>query len=110
MLVCVCVAALAAAAPAGAAGPYAVGKRSYTFVDTSRPTAANGSYAGASTRTLRVLVLYPARGDAFRATADGAPAIRASRSRRFPVLVFSHGFTATGPAYQPILERFARAG
>ena len=110
MLVCVCMAAFAAAAPAGAAGPYAVGERSFTFVDTSRPTAANGDYAGAPTRTLRVLVLYPARGDAFSATARDAPAILASRSRRFPLLIFSHGFTATGPAYQPILERFARAG
>ena len=38
---------LAPIAPATAAGPYAVGKRSYTFVDTTRPTSANGTYPGA---------------------------------------------------------------
>ena len=33
-----------------------------TFVDHSRPTDANGTYAGAPDRTLPVLVLYPAIG------------------------------------------------
>jgi dienelactone hydrolase len=102
--------AVASAGPAVAAEPYAVGKRTYAFVDTSRPTAPNGAYAGAPTRTISTLLLYPATGNAFSATVDNAPAIRTSRSRRFPLLVFSHGFTATGPVYQTWLERFARAG
>jgi hypothetical protein len=42
---------------------YAVGMRSYTFVDRSRPTSANGSFPGAPTRTLPTLLLYPAVGD-----------------------------------------------
>ena len=43
-------------------GPYAVGSRTFTFVDTSRPTPANGSFGGAPSRTLQTLVLYPATG------------------------------------------------
>ena len=104
------VAVILPAAPAAAAEPYAVGKRSYTFVDTSRPTAANGAYPGAPTRTLETIVLYPATGDAFSATTDDAPAVRTSKGKRFPLLIFSHGFTGTGPAYQSLLERFARTG
>lgn len=110
MLVALGVVATASAAPAAAAGPYAVGKRTYSFVDTSRPTAPNGTYAGAPTRRISTLLLYPAEGDAFRATVDGAPAIRRSSRKRFPLVVFSHGHTASGPAYQSLLERFARAG
>jgi fermentation-respiration switch protein FrsA (DUF1100 family) len=109
-LISIGVVAIASAAPAVAAGPYAVGKRTYSFVDTSRPTAPNGTYAGDPARTISTLLLYPAKGDAFSATVDGAPAIRTSSRKRFPLVVFSHGHTASGPLYQVLLERFARAG
>lgn len=106
---------LAPAAPAAARvgrhaqrGPYAVGLRSYTFVDRSRPTAANGSYAGAPTRTLATLVLYPAAGDPNGPAVENARPIR--RHHGFPLVVFSHGFGASGPAYAPLLERFVREG
>jgi predicted dienelactone hydrolase len=110
LLVTVGLALLAPVAPATAAGPYAVGKRSYTFVDTSRPTAANGSYAGASSRTLPTLLLYPAQGDPAGPVLDDAPSLTTSKSSRFPLVIFSHGFTASGPAYQVVLERLARRG
>jgi predicted dienelactone hydrolase len=98
-----------AAVPAGAAGAYAVGKRSLTFVDRSRPTDANGSYPGATTRTLPTLLLYPAaRGDATGAAVEGARPLR--RGRGFPLVVFSHGFTATGPAYEGLLTMLVRRG
>jgi fermentation-respiration switch protein FrsA (DUF1100 family) len=113
----VLVAAVLAAAPAGAAAkargheraPYAVGKRSLTFVDRSRPTDANGSYPGASTRTLPTLLLYPAaKGDPAGAAVEGARPLR--RGRGFPLVVFSHGFTGTGPAYEGLLTRLVRGG
>jgi alpha-beta hydrolase superfamily lysophospholipase len=88
-------------------GPYAVGTQSLTFVDTSRPTSPNGTFGGAPSRTLPTLVLYPARGDANKPSVEGA---RALTDRRFPLIVFSHGFTATGPAYAPLLALIARRG
>ena len=89
-------------------GPYAVGTRSYTFVDKSRPTASNNAYPGAPTRTVRTLLLYPAKGDPAGAAVENAIPIR--RKHRFPLIVFSHGFGATGPAYRVVLERFVREG
>jgi dienelactone hydrolase len=101
---------LAPVAPATAAGPYAVGKRSYTFVDTTRPTSANSTYPGAPSRTLPTLLLYPAQGDPKGPVADDAPALATPKDERFPLVVFSHGFTASGPAYQPVLEQLVRRG
>ncbi len=99
-----------AQAPAAAKtrGPYAVGAHTYTFVDTSRPTERNGTYPGAPTRTLPTLVLYPAKGDPAAPSRDNAPPLR--KGRDFPLIVFSHGVLANGPAYRPILERIVRAG
>src|SRR4051794_22098604 len=42
--------------------PFAVGMRTLARVDPSRPTPANGDYAGAPSRTLDTLVMYPAQG------------------------------------------------
>ncbi|HEY7137854.1 MAG TPA: phospholipase [Acidimicrobiia bacterium] len=89
-------------------GPYAVGSRTFTFVDTSRPTPANGSFAGAPSRTLQTLVLYPAGGPPGGAVTPGAKPARTEHG--FPLIVFSHGFGASGPMYAPLLQLFARAG
>jgi fermentation-respiration switch protein FrsA (DUF1100 family) len=75
---------------------YAVASTTFTFVDTSRPTMVNGTYPGAPSRTLPTLVLYPVPGT--------------HRSKPFPLIVFSHGFTASGPAYRTVLERWAARG
>jgi predicted esterase len=87
---------------------YAVGVRSYTFIDRSRPTSANGTFPGAPTRTLPTLLLYPAVGD------PNGPAVTDARPIRhghgFPLIVFSHGFGASGPAYAFLLEMFVREG
>ncbi len=87
---------------------YAVGMRSYTFVDASRPTSANGSYSGAPSRTLPTLLLYPAAGDPYGPAVANAKPIR--RGDGFPLIVFSHGFGASGPAYEFLLEQFVREG
>ena len=103
-------------APTGAAPPrrhlsaegdYAVGVRTETFVDTTRPTSANNDYPGAPTRTLVTTIWYPTGGAPGPADQPGAPAFE---GRRFPLLVFAHGFTASGPAYGALLRRIASAG
>jgi predicted dienelactone hydrolase len=101
-------------APAGASSKplatedtYGVGVRTETFVDRSRPTNANGSYPGAPTRTLPTTIWYPAEGTPGPTEQPDAPAYD---DRRFPLLVFSHGFTASGPAYGLLLRRIASAG
>jgi dienelactone hydrolase len=90
------------------AATYAVGMRSYTFVDRSRPTSANGSFPGAPTRTLPTLLLYPAVGDPNGSAVKDARPVRSGHG--FPLIVFSHGFTASGPAYAFLLEMFVREG
>jgi dienelactone hydrolase len=105
----------AASAPAKARqqqvhAPYAVGTRTLTFVDTSRPTAPNGSYAGAPSRTLPTLILYPAKGDPTKPSIANARPLRPRSGHRFPLIVFSHGLGASGPAYQRLLEQFVRQG
>jgi len=87
---------------------YAVGSRTFTFVDTSRPTPANGSFGGAPSRTLQTLVLYPATGAPGGAVTPGAKPARTEHG--FPLIVFSHGFTASGPLYEQLLQVFAAAG
>jgi dienelactone hydrolase len=92
----------------GGNGPYAVGSRTFTFVDTSRATPANRTFGGAPTRTLPTLVLYPAHGDTNGSITPDAEPVR--REHGFPLIVFSHGFGASGPAYQGLLQLFAREG
>jgi dienelactone hydrolase len=101
---CLMTAAQAAAEP----GPNAVGFRSYSFVDTSRPTPPSGSYQGAPTRTLPTVLLYPARGETGGAAIENAPPIRTRH--RFPLIVFSHGMGATVPPYLSALERWVAKG
>jgi dienelactone hydrolase len=120
-LATICLAAGAGLAPAAAGArpsapakhhrpPYAIGTHSYTFVDRSRPTAPNGTYAGAATRTLPTLLLYPAKGDPNGPAVEGARPIRRRKGQRFPLIIFSHGVGASGPAYEPLLDRFVREG
>jgi dienelactone hydrolase len=100
------------AVPGTAAGAerarYAVGIRSYTFVDDRRATPANGAYPGAPTRTLPTVLLYPARGEPGGAPAENAPPVH--KRHRFPVIVFAHGMGATVPPYLSTLESWAGRG
>jgi predicted dienelactone hydrolase len=74
------------------ARPLAVASTTRTFVDESRSTPAGGGNPGAPTRTLETSIWYP-----------DAPG-------RFPLVVFSHGWTASGPQYGPLLEEWVEAG
>lgn len=87
---------------------YAVGTRTITFVDSSRTTSANGSFGGASTRTLPTEFWYPAAGAAGGgAVADGIP----DRDHGpYPLVLFAHGYAVTPDFYAPLLERWAAAG
>ena len=89
-----------------------VGRIHTTFVDSSRPTQANGSYPGAPTRTLTSIVWYPgvatdgAGGDEIPCLAGIASGHRGGDGRcvvredaalddsgaPYPLIVFSHGF------------------
>lgn len=89
---------------------YAVGRRTVELVDPDRPTEADPKrdLAAQPDRTLPVLLLYPAEGDVPAATepTDDAP----PAPGRFPLVVFSHGWTASGPAYEGRIKEWARAG
>jgi len=82
-------------------GPYAVGVATYTFEDPSRPTMANGTYPGATSRILDTEVWYPI--DPRDAGTDletrGAPVVQTGRTS--PLIIYSHGFMSmrTGGAY-----------
>jgi dienelactone hydrolase len=87
---------------------YAVGTRTSTFVDTTRATSPNGSFAGASSRTLPTQFWYPAEGQ-----AGGPPTADATPDRGhgpYPMVLFAHGYDVTPDFYASLLERWAAAG
>jgi len=67
-------------------GPFAVGERQLELVDTSRPTQASGTFAGAPERTLPTRVWYPA-------ATDGSGADPSSDGP-FPIIGWAHGFAS----------------
>jgi len=92
----------------GPDGPFAVGRRTETFVDNSRPTTANGTAPEQPSRTLETVVLYPAEGRPAGAEVPGAPPF--VQEGPYPLVVFAHGFTANGPVYVSRLRHWAEAG
>lgn len=66
-------------------GPYGVGETSLMLIDPSRPTMANGSFAGAPDRPLPTTVWYPTA-----PSAEGPGAALARSGRPFPLIVFAH--------------------
>jgi len=104
-----------AAAPTKAAprtvapiGTYAVGVTSKTFVDTTRPTDANGTAPAPPTRTLLTAIYYPAGG-----TPSDKPVENATINRKhgpYPLILFSHGLYARGIFYEDVLKAWASAG
>jgi fermentation-respiration switch protein FrsA (DUF1100 family) len=89
-----------------ATGPYAVGTRSVTFVDDSRPTKAIGSFPGAPNRTLVTDFWYPAEGDPAAAPAADAKAADGP----FPLILFNHGQQGAPEQYALSFQTWARAG
>jgi predicted dienelactone hydrolase len=105
----------AAAPPLGSAallqpGPHGVGVTTKTFVDTSRSTPANGSYSGASSRTLLTEIWYPAAPSPSATPTDVRDAPVAPSGKPYPLVVYSHGFMSnrTGGAY--LAEHLASYG
>lgn len=88
-------------------GTYAVGKLTETFVDEDRPTVPNGSYPGASSRTLETVVYYPAKGESAE-PVEGAPAN--TKRGPYPLILFSHGALANDAVYTADAKRWASAG
>ena len=97
VLVCLLIAGCGSSTPAKpqsptyeAEGEYGIGVHTFTFVDSSRPTPANGSYMGAADRTLVTEFWYPSTNAPMTglvATKD-APAATGP----FPLIIHSHGF------------------
>jgi dienelactone hydrolase len=77
-----------------APGPFEVVMRKEVFVDTTRPTQANGDYEGDDKRTLEGAVWQPA----------------SDQQGPYPLIVYSHGFTSSykGGAY--LAEHLASLG
>jgi len=93
-------------APAGTT--YGVGRRDITLVDRSRDTDADAkNHVAAKTgRTLPTVILYPTTDAADDATGDDHPVAEG----RFPLVVFSHGVTASGPAYVGVMKQLVADG
>lgn len=112
------VSALAATVATGPAGPasaartprtpFAVGVRTTTFVDSTRPTPAVAALglAGEDRRVITATAWYPARGPV---TADPVPDARAA-ARRFPLVLWAHGNSARGAVPPPVVQQWAAAG
>jgi dienelactone hydrolase len=80
-----------------------VATRTFTFVDTSRPTPANGTFPGAPARTLVTEVWYPGIGSAVGAPLDPAGA-------SYPVVMHSHGFLDSRLGERYLTEHLASHG
>lgn len=76
-----------------APGPLPVGSLDRTLVDRSRPTDANGDFAGAPERTFEATLWYP----------EGTPGLH-------PLLVYSHGFMSMRGENVPLAELLASHG
>jgi len=72
-----------------------------TFVDDSRPTMANGTYAGSPTRRLLTEIWYPIDASLGVAGKDVRDAPFVADGQRHPLVLWSHGFLdfRTGEAY-----------
>ena len=76
-----------------APGPFAVSTTDFTWVDETRPTAANGDFAGSADRTFAVTLWSP----------EGAPGPH-------PLLVYSHGFMSNRHGGSHLAEHMASHG
>jgi pimeloyl-ACP methyl ester carboxylesterase len=75
-------------------GPHEVSHQSIDWVDTSRPTMANGDFKGSSSRELKGRIWFPT-------DKQGAP---------YPLLVYSHGYMSNYKEGEYILDFLASHG
>lgn len=95
-------------ASADTSGTHAVGLTERTYVDATRPTAANLGCAEIPSRSLATSVYYPAAGTPSGGAQVGAPPDRAGGP--YPLIVFAHGYSATPDGYAALLSNWASAG
>ena len=86
-----------------AIGKYAVGMKTQTFVDNSRPTEGIGP-----SRTLLTAIYYPAQGPPTDQPAANAPPDTSGAP--YPLILFSHGLGARGVVYENVIKTWASAG
>src|SRR5436190_8295292 len=86
-----------------AIGKYAVGMKTQSFADNSRPTEGIGPG-----RTLLTAIYYPAQGPPTDQPTANAPPDTSGGP--YPLILFSHGLGARGVAYENILKAWASAG
>ncbi len=84
-------------------GKFAVGMRTETFVDSTRPTENI-----APSRTLKTVIYYPAQGAPTDMPTANAPPD--TKGAPYPLILFSHGLGARGVAYENVLKAWASAG
>lgn len=95
------------AAELTAPGPFGIGVRTVTFIDENRETPPHQGLPGEPSRTLGTEIWYPA------ASASSVPvrdALLDAESGPYPLIVFSHGFMASGKMYAEIAEHLAGHG
>jgi predicted dienelactone hydrolase len=90
------------------AGPFAVGTLVRALVDTSRPTAAQGSVSAKPSRTLVTTMLYPALGPPGPVARPNAPPDTAAAP--FPLVVFAPGSGGAPADFEALLGSWAEAG
>ena len=91
------------------AGPYGVGMRTATHFDSSRPTMANGSYPGASNRTLVTSIWYP-MDPAWAVTPVVEDAAIIESGGPFPLIILAHGFSGSRTDSSYLVRHFASRG
>ena len=88
-------------------GPYSVGSKTVTLVDSSRPTAANGPYPGAPDRTLVTEIWYPS---VVHGNVEHPDAAIALTGGAFPLIVRAHGFSAFRDDSRYLMRQLASWG
>jgi dienelactone hydrolase len=86
-----------------AIGKYAVGMKTQSFADNSRPTEGIGPG-----RTLLTAIYYPAQGPPTDQPVSNAPPDTSGGP--YPLILFSHGLGARGVFYQDVIKTWVTAG
>jgi predicted dienelactone hydrolase len=84
-------------------GMHAIGARTYTLVDTNRPTPANGTFPGAPERTLVLELWYPA-------TTSGRDAPLDQTGGPYPLVLYSHALNDTRLGEEYLTTHLASRG
>jgi len=84
-------------------GKFAVGMKTATYVDSTRPTEGVSS-----SRSMFTAIYYPTQGPSSAQPVQNAPPD--TKDGPYPLILFSHGLGARGVSYQDIIKTWASAG